>query len=114
MGGIISLLISVWAAYLLYGTGHRIPFFAAIAIGVLTFWCIGVMHNYASYARRDRANRLRENLRSESRLDNDAERRLASYERGLEPQAIPNWLAIAKMLLFVISAALLISAFLIR
>ena len=114
MGGIVSILISILAAILLYGTGHAILFTAAIVIALLTFWSVGVMHNYASYARRARAARLRENLALEGRLDTDAEIRLQEYERGTEPHAIPNWLAVASMLLTAAAVVLLITSFFLR
>lgn len=114
MGGIVSILICTVAAILLYGTGHRVLFTAALVVGVLTIWSVGVMHNYASYARRGRAARLRENLAAEGRLGSDAEARLQEYEHGSEPQAIPNWLTIANMLLTVAGVGLLITSFFVR
>ena len=114
MGGVVSILICIVAAILLYGTGHPVLFTTAVVVGVLTIWSAGVMHNYASYARRGRATRLRDNLASEGKLDSDAKTRLQEYERGSEPHAIPNWLAITNMLLTVAGVGLLIASFFIR
>lgn len=114
MGGIVSILISAGAAFLLYGVGHPILFAFAVVVALLAFWSVGVMHNYGSYARRDRAARLRDSLRAEGAFDSAAQARLAKFERGVEPQAIPNWLSGVNMLLTVIALVLLITAFIVR
>ena len=114
MGGIVSILICMWAAYLAYGAGQKLLLIAAIVVGFLSFWSFGVMHNYASYARRERIRRIRENLKNEGNADSEQQARLEHLERGLEPQAVPNWLAVVNFSFTLIGVLILVLTFLLK
>ncbi len=93
--GWFSVLICVISIFFLYITNHLVLCILATINTVLNFWSFGVMHNYAIEVRREKVQRLRDNLKAEGRLDDEAEERIYQYQRKipLNPQAIPNWLA---------------------
>lgn len=114
MLGWIITLFNVAAVFLFYSTGHPVWLSLAVLNTLLNFWCLGVMHNYASYARRTKASRLWENLALEGRLDDNAVDRLQSYERGLELRAIPRWLVYCDIVSSFLAIVLLAAGFYFR
>jgi hypothetical protein len=111
MGGWINIIISAVAAYLFYRTNSTLWMVLSIANCLLSFWSFGVMHNYASSAKRSIASRLRENMEAEGRLDRDAMVRLDRLERSVDPGAIPNWIATINMVSFVFGVILILMFF---
>jgi hypothetical protein len=114
MGGWINVIISAIAAYSFYRIDSMVLMAIAIANCILSFWSFGVMHNYASEARRSQANRLRQNMELEGRLDSDATKRLDKFERSVDPRAVPNWISTISMVSFLFGVILLIVFFIIR
>ena len=80
----------------------------------LSFWSFGVMHNYASDASKSKAEILRENMRLEGRLDEQAEERLNKLARRINPSAAPNCATSINMVSFVIAVGLIITFFIMK
>lgn len=74
--GWFTTAISVFAAYLIYGTGHQILFFLAIIISIGCLWSWGIMHNFATDLARQR-NNYTSDFRDITELEADA---------------VPNWI----------------------
>lgn len=54
--GWLSVLLSIIASVLLYGTGHKILFVLALISAAACFWSWGIMHNYATEQAKKRQN----------------------------------------------------------
>ena len=114
MGGWITIGISVLAAYSFYRIDQIFLMILSIANAGLSFWSFGVMHNYASGGRKSKAEILRENMRREGRLDEQAEERLNKLTRSINPSAAPNWVTSINMVSFVIAVGLIITFFIMK
>ena len=71
MGGWISVIASLIATILLYGTGHSYLFFFAILITIACFLTFGIMHNYATSSAKSRHDRILENMKLEGRAEEE-------------------------------------------
>ena len=91
MGGWITIGISALATYSFYRIDQTFLMILSIANTGLSFWSFGVMHNYALDTSKSKAKILRENMRVEGRLDEQAEKRLNKHARRINPSAAPNW-----------------------
>ena len=67
MGGWISVIASLIATILLYGTGHLYLFVFAILITITCFYTFGIMHNYAISSAKVRHERILKNMKLEGR-----------------------------------------------
>ncbi|RJP76465.1 MAG: hypothetical protein C4522_17920 [Desulfobacteraceae bacterium] len=111
MGGWINIIISGIAAYSFYRIHSTVLMVLSIANCMLSFWSFGVMHNYASSTRRNKAAILRKNMEAEGRLDSDAIESLDRIERSIDPHSVPNWISTISMASFVFSIVLLVIFF---
>jgi hypothetical protein len=108
MGGWFGVGMSAVVAYLFYQNDQTLLMIMSVINVLVAFWSFGVMHNYASFSRRDKADILRENMRPEGRLDSDAETRLDELSRTTNPSAVPDWFAYINMGTSVIGVTLFI------
>jgi hypothetical protein len=110
VGGLISVIICIIAAAVLYGTGHRVLLSLSIAAGIIALWSWGAMHNFATESAARRRGLILENMRREGRSDEDIVRfdsRLVSADT-FDVNAVPNWIAAINMLSTIAGLILLI------
>ena len=112
MGGWISVIASLMATILLYGTGHLYLFIFAILITIACFWTFGIMRNYAASSAKSRHDRILENMKLERRSKEE----IAAFDNRIispSPQdvnAVPDKLAFVNMIISVIGYILLLMA----
>jgi hypothetical protein len=114
MGGWVTIGISALAAYSFFRIANTPLMILSIINGVLCFWSVGVMHNYASYAMRSKADILQENMKAEGRLDQEAIARLDALRTKINPDAVPDWITYVNMATFVVAVGLLITFFVVK
>ena len=114
MAGWITIGISALAAYSFYRIDQTFLMILSVANAGLSFWSFGVMHNYASDASKSKAEILRENMRLEGRLDEQAEERLNKHAKRINSSAAPNWATSVNMVSFVIAVGLIIIFFIMK
>ncbi|MFQ5787405.1 MAG: hypothetical protein ACE5H1_05435 [Thermodesulfobacteriota bacterium] len=112
MGGWISVIASLIATILLYGTGHSYLFFFAVLITIACFWTFGIMHNYATSSAKSRHDRILENMKLEERSEEEI---TAFDNRFISPSthdvnAIPDKLAFINMIISITGYVLLLVA----
>lgn len=112
MGGWLGVCIGIAAAASLFWTGHHYLAGLAVATTIASFWSFGIMHNYAIFHDREWRRRIRENLKSEGRTIEtiDEEASLRKVPTKLNPNAVPDWLAIISMISSLFSTILLVAA----
>ena len=112
MGGWISVISSLIATILLYGTGHLYLFIFSILITIACFWSFGIMHNYAVTSAKSRHDRVLENMK----LDGRSEAEIATYDNRIispsthDVNAVPDKLAFVNMLISIVGYILLLIA----
>lgn len=112
MGGWLSVISSLLAAILLYGTGPLYLFIFAILITIACFWTFGIMHNYAINSAKSRHDRILENMRLEGR----SEEEIAAFDNRIirpsshDVSAVPDKLAFVNMIVSIIGYILLLLA----
>jgi len=114
MGGWVSLTINILAIVGFYRIGQTPLTIVSIINGIIGFWSFGVMHNYASYAMRDKADLIEENLKAEDNFSEEANERLEAMRRTTDPNATPDWLAKINLASFVFSIVLIVTFFVIK
>lgn len=97
MGGWISVISSLLAAILLYGTGPSYLFIFAILITIACFWTFGIMHNYAINSAKSRHDRILENMRIEGR----SEKEITAFDNRIIKPALDDVSAVPDKLAFV-------------
>lgn len=116
MGGLISVIISVLAAFAFYGTGHPLLFGLCLVIVILSFWSWGIMHNYALNSANARWDRIRENMiregRSSEEIDNLDSAPIHLSEADVD--VVPDWLATLNLLATLAGIGLLIWGIIVR
>ncbi len=100
--GWLSFLICALPLYLLYNTGHRVPWILALVNAIANLWSYGVMHNYAVESSAQRIKGLRRNLAFEGKLDAEKEREIDRLKLTMNSNAVPNWLSSVNMVSFII------------
>jgi len=109
MGGWISVITSLIATILLYGTGYIYLFVFAILITIACFWTFGIMHNYAISSAKVRHDRILENMKLEGRSEDEITAfdnriiRLSPYDANV----VPNKLALINMIISITGYVLL-------
>lgn len=116
MGGFVNVLISVVAALSFYGTGHPFLFWISALSAVISFWCWGVMHNYAMDSAKARWDQLRSNMILEGRPSEDIARldRTPINPSKADINAVPDPLSFISMIAFLVAAILLIWGIIVR
>jgi hypothetical protein len=112
MGGWISVIASLIATILLYGTGHLYFFIFAILITIACFWTFGIMHNYAINSAKYRHDRIVENMKLEGRSEEEI---TAFDSRIISPSphdvtAVPDKLSVINMIISITGYVLLLIA----
>jgi hypothetical protein len=112
MGGWISVIASLIATILLYGTGYLYLFIFAILITIACFWAFGIMHNYATSSVKSRHERILENMQLEGRSEEEI---TAFDSRIISPSphdvnAVPDNLAFINMIISITGYVLLLIA----
>jgi hypothetical protein len=100
MGGLISVILCVFAAIAFYGTGHPVLFWLFVALGVLSFWSWGVMHNFATQSAKRRHEQMVRAMRNQGKSDQEianADAQIISPDVA-DMDAVPNWLTSIYML----------------
>src|SRR3990170_1911532 len=112
MGGWISVIASLIATILLYGTGHLYLFIFAILVTVACFWTFGIMHNYAISSAKARHDRILENMKLEGRSEEETTAfdnriiRLSPHDVNV----VPDKLAFIDMIISITGYVLLLIA----
>jgi hypothetical protein len=109
MSRFVGVAICAAGAGTLYGTGHPILFWLAVVTAAISFWTLGVMHNYAMNSAKLRNDRLAENMTAEGRRREEVAR-VKSRTIVIGPgdlDAVPNGLALVDMVATVAGVALL-------
>jgi hypothetical protein len=112
MGGWISVIASLIATILLYGTGHLYLFIFAILITIACFWTFGIMHNYATNSAKSRHDRILENMKLEGRSEEEitaSDSRIISSSPH-DVNAVPDKLAFINMIISITGYGLLLIA----
>jgi hypothetical protein len=116
MGGFLPIAICLAGAITLYGTGHPILFGLAVVVSVISFWTLGLMHNFAADSAKSQNDRLIENMAAEGRSNEEIERvnsRIIRYSSA-DLNAVPNSLAMVDMIATAVGAILLVCGLAIR
>jgi hypothetical protein len=112
MGGWISVLASLIATILLYGTGHLYLFVFAILITIACFWTFGIMHNFAISSAKVRHDRISENMKFEGR----SEEEVTAFDNRIirlsphDANVVPDKLAFINMIISITGYVLLLIA----
>lgn len=112
MGGWISVIASLIATILLYGTGHLYLFIFAILVTVACFWTFGIMHNYAISSAKSRHDRILENMKLEGR----SEEKITAFDNRIinpsphDVNTVPDKLAFINMIISITGYVLLLIA----
>lgn len=112
MGGWISVIASLIATILLYGTEHLYLFIFAILIAIACFWTFGIMHNYATNSAKARHDRILENMKWEGRSKEE----ITAFDNRIinpSPQdvdVVPDKLAFINMIVSITGYILLLIA----
>ncbi|MFH2107768.1 MAG: hypothetical protein ABII93_03785 [Chrysiogenia bacterium] len=110
MGGFVSLILSVLAGIMFYGTGHPVLFWLCVIVVILSFWSWGVMHNYAMESAKARWDRIRENMIKEERLQENIRRldRTSIHPTKADINSVPDWITSVNMFVTFVGLGLLI------
>ena len=116
MGGKIGVIIGILATIVLYGTGHPILFWLAIAAVAVDFWSWGIMHNYAMLSAKAKVERLRENMVYEGRSPEEISRldQIPIKVSNADLEAVPNSWTMINMAATIGSLMLLIVGLVVR
>ncbi len=114
MGGWLTIAINILAAYSFFHIGSTALMVMSIINGIVSLWSFGVMHNYASYAMREKADLIENNLQLEGRLDEESKERLERLKHRTDHRAIPTWIATINFLSFLLAVVLIVVFFFVR
>jgi hypothetical protein len=109
MGGWISVIASLIATILLYGTGHLYLFIFAILITIICFWTFGIMHNYVISSAKSRHDRILKNMKFEGRTEEE----ITAFDNGIitpspnDVNGVPDKLAFINMIISITGYVLL-------
>jgi hypothetical protein len=116
MGGLISVLINVFAGLAFFNTGHPYHVWVCCGTAALALWSWGIMHNFATLSAKRRSDHVRRNMAEEGASQTELER---LDDMPIQPGAsdyneIPNWISVVNMLATFAGLALLIWGVVVR
>lgn len=93
MGGKITIGLAIVATTIFYGTDSAL-FWATLATTVMTFWSVGIMHNFAMDSAKARRKRIIDNKIYEQADDKEINRikDLPINIEYADLRSVPNWL----------------------
>jgi len=90
--------------------------FVALAVvnALVNFWSYGVMHNYSVSTSSRRIKQLQEKLRAQGDLTPERQAQIDNIPMGLDPNAVPDWLAKVNLATTALGGAGIVAGIIIR